>query len=346
MLESGGLTTATLWKLTRRDGQVFGFTDHNEDVAFGGLTYDANTSYNRTATADNAGLAVSNMVIDSILDSNLITEEDIIAGLWDYAQVEMRYVNWHDRRVLHISNITKALVGVVTTREPHELTTGDTVSISGVGGMAEVNGVTFTATVIDSTSFSIGVNTAAYSTYLNQGEVRIPESSWGYRKGRIGQVNTSGQSFSAELMGIAKKLEKPLARPYLPGCPAALGDSECTVNLAAHTVTGTLTAVDISGIVLSDPTRTESDNAFAYGLITMTSGDSNGYSMEVKSSDNGGTITLQQPLPFGVGAGDTYSLVKGCDKTLSTCKNTFNNVVNFRGFPHLPGMDKLVQYAG
>lgn len=345
MLESGSLTTATLWKITRRDSEVFGFTDHDKDIEYGGLTYDASTSYNRTATADNAGFAVSNMVIESILDSNLITESDIIAGLWDYAQVEMRYVNWKDRRVLHISNVTKASPGVVTTHEAHELATGDTVTISNVGGMTELNGNTYTVTVTSSTTFSIGTNTSSYGTYLNLGQVRIPESSWGYRKGRIGQVNTSGQQFSSELMGIAKKLEKPLVRPYLPGCPAIFGDSECGINLASYTIGGEVESVDATGLVITDTANiTAAINTYAYGLITMTSGASSGYSMEVKSSTVG-TVTLQQRLPFGVSAGDTFTLVQGCDKTLSTCKNTYNNVVNFRGFPHMPGQDKVTQYA-
>jgi hypothetical protein len=345
MLESGGLTIATLWKITRRDGRVFGFTDHNEDITFGGLTYNANTSYDRTATADNAGFAVSNMEIQSIMDSDLIVEADIIAGLWDYAQVEMRYVNWYDRRVLHISAVSKASSGVVTTHEVHGLSTGDTVTISGVGGMTELNGNTYTVTVISTTTFSIGVNTTLYTSYVAQGEVRIPETSWGYRKGRIGQVNTSGQTFSSELMGIAKKLEKPLVRPYLPGCPAILGDSECGVNLAGYTITGAIESVDATGLVITDTANiTSSENSYAYGLVTMTSGDSSGYSMEVKSSTVG-TITLQQRLPFGVSAGDTFTLVQGCDKTLSTCKNKFNNVINFRGFPHMPGLDKVAQYA-
>jgi hypothetical protein len=345
MLESGGLTIATLWKITRSDGQVFGFTDHNEDITFGGLTYDANTSYDRTATADNAGFAVSNMEIQSIMDSDLIVEADIIAGLWDYAQVEMRYVNWYDRRVLHISAVSKASPGVVTTHEVHGLSTGDTVTISGVGGMTELNGNTYTVTVISTTTFSIGVNTGPYTTYAAQGEVRLTESSWGYRKGRIGQVNTSGQTFSSELMGIAKKLEKPLVRPYLPSCYAALGDSECGVNLAGYTITGTLESVDTSGLVLTDTANiTAAVNAYAYGLITMTSGESSGYSMDVKSSTVG-TLTLQQRLPFGVAAGDTYTLVQGCDKSLATCKNTYNNVINFRGFPHMPGMDQVLRRA-
>lgn len=343
-LDTGNLTTATLWKLTRRDSRSFGFTDHDLDIVFGGFTYDASTSYNRTATADQAGYAPANMVIESILDSTLITEDDILAGLWDYCQVEIRTVNWRSFQTRHITGITKANPGVVTV-VGHDFITGDQITISGVQGMIEVNGNTYTITVIDADTFSIGVSTGSYTAYTSLGTATLPETSWGYRNGRIGQVNTSGQTFSSEFLGLTKHLEKPIVRPYLPSCHAALGDSECLVNLASHTVTGTISSVDTSGLVITDAARTEADNTFAYGLVTMTSGDSSGYSMEVKSSDNGGTFTLQEHLPFGVSASDTYSLVKGCDKTFTTCKNTFNNVVNFRGFPHLPGMDKVIQGA-
>lgn len=343
-LDTGNLTTATLWKITRRDSQVFCFTDHDKDIVFGGLTYDASTSYNRTATADQASFAVSNMVVESILDSDLIVESGILAGLWDYALLEMRTVNWYDRRVLHISNVSQSGPGVVTTREAHELATGDSVTISGVGGMTELNGNAYTVTVLTSTTFSIGVNTGSYGAYLNLGEVRLAETSWNYRKCRIGQVNTSGQMFSAELLGLMKNLEKPLVRPILPGCPATLGDTECAKSLVAFTVTGTIASIDATGLQITDASRTEASGYFDYGVVTMTSGDSSGYSMEVKSSVVGSFI-MQQVMPFGIAAGDTYSLVAGCDKSFATCGTKFDNVINFQGFPHLPGQDRLLRYG-
>jgi len=35
----------------------------------------------------------------------------------------------------------------------------------------------------------------------------------------------------------------------------------------------------------------------------------------------------------------------GCDKRFDTCRNRFNNAVNFRGFPHIPGNDFVIRYA-
>jgi len=41
-----------------------------------------------------------------------------------------------------------------------------------------------------------------------------------------------------------------------------------------------------------------------------------------------------------------YSLTKGCDKTITTCFSRFNNVVNFRGEPLVPGLDRMLETAG
>lgn len=34
----------------------------------------------------------------------------------------------------------------------------------------------------------------------------------------------------------------------------------------------------------------------------------------------------------------------GCDRQLGTCRDRFDNVVNFRGFPHIPGSDFVLRY--
>ena len=43
------LTTATLWKITRRDGQVFGFTDHDSDLTVSGVTYASTGGHTSSA---------------------------------------------------------------------------------------------------------------------------------------------------------------------------------------------------------------------------------------------------------------------------------------------------------
>ena len=83
------------------------------------------------------------------------------------------------------------------------------------------------------------------------------------------------------------------------------------------------------------------DHYYDGGLLTWTTGANANYRMEVKS--NVGLLrTLQQAMPNTIAIGDTYTITAGCDKLLATCKTKFSNVVNFRGFPNVPGQDTLI----
>lgn len=64
---------------------------------------------------------------------------------------------------------------------------------------------------------------------------------------------------------------------------------------------------------------------------------------EISYAENG-IFELWLSPPFKVQVGDGYEAMAGCDKYFDTCKNKFNNVVNFRGFPHLPGRDSISKY--
>jgi len=114
-------------------------------------------------------------------------------------------------------------------------------------------------------------------------------------------------------------------------------------------VTGSVTGA-VSNQEFKDSGRTELSGIYTFGLIEFTNGANNGLSMELKDylfkSGSGGTITLALPMPFTINTGDTYSLSKGCDKTIKTCFERFNNVLNFRGEPAVPGLDRILETAG
>lgn len=101
---AGPLTTlATCWKVTRKDGAVIGFTDHDRDIDGGSITgladgiiYEAAAGYTATDVASNNNLDVDNLDIDGLLVSPNITEDDLRAGVWDGATIEIFMVNWDD----------------------------------------------------------------------------------------------------------------------------------------------------------------------------------------------------------------------------------------------------------
>jgi uncharacterized phage protein (TIGR02218 family) len=55
----------------------------------------------------------------------------------------------------------------------------------------------------------------------------------------------------------------------------------------------------------------------------------------IKSASSSG-LMLVYPLPNAPAAGDTFTAAQGCDHTMATCKDQFNNLSNFRGYPFVP----------
>jgi uncharacterized phage protein (TIGR02218 family) len=82
------------WKLTRRDGKTFGFTDHDRDIAFSGVTYAARSGVEAAEVSSELGFAVGGGDVAGALMSAGITEDDVHSGLYDDASVETWFVNW------------------------------------------------------------------------------------------------------------------------------------------------------------------------------------------------------------------------------------------------------------
>lgn len=95
-LASGTTTLARAFAVGRRDGMVMGFTDHDRDLAFEGIAFRADTGLTAKAVQMGTGLAVDNSEAFGALRSDAITEEDILAGRYDGAEVRGWIVNWAD----------------------------------------------------------------------------------------------------------------------------------------------------------------------------------------------------------------------------------------------------------
>ncbi len=76
-----------------------------------------------------------------------------------------------------ISGITKVNPGVVTTNGAHGFATGDKIFIDCMSGMTQVNGRVFTITSVTTTTFSLGVDTTTYITYVTGGSASKAISS-------------------------------------------------------------------------------------------------------------------------------------------------------------------------
>lgn len=284
-LQTDCTTLARLYKIVRKDGTVFTFTDFDRDISTrgyeayfsdgdpstGGWVYEAALGLVQpTAIENKSDLSVDNQEVTAVIDSITIKENELRYGIWDSADVEIRLVNWAD---------------------------------------------------------------------LTQGEVKL-------RKGALGALELKNGILTAEVLGLTNALQILQGRSFGPPCDAELGDIRCkkVVQVDAGTCNtnpsiGTNDAHHIapySGL----------DNRVDYytdGLLTFTSGLNSGLSFQIKYWD-GHTLTLTQALFAVVANNDAFQIQPGCDKTIATCKSKFDNVVNFRGFPSMPGQDAIMQY--
>ncbi|RMH39770.1 MAG: DUF2163 domain-containing protein, partial [Alphaproteobacteria bacterium] len=95
-LKGGATTLCHCWSVERRDGWVRGFTDHDRDLVFEGITFHADTGLAATAVARTLGLSVDNTEASGLLRDAAITDADILAGRFDGAKVRAWLVNWAD----------------------------------------------------------------------------------------------------------------------------------------------------------------------------------------------------------------------------------------------------------
>ena len=94
---AGEVTTlATCWRLERADGWTHGFTDHDRDLTVDGLVYVASTGFLPSAIKTGSDLSVDNLDVDGFLDDAALRPEDLTAGMFDGARIEVFLINWAD----------------------------------------------------------------------------------------------------------------------------------------------------------------------------------------------------------------------------------------------------------
>ena len=271
-LDTGTTTLCRCWALVRPDGTQFGFTDHDRDLSFEGITFRADSGLSAAAIGQGTGLAVDNTEAVGVLSDAALREEDIRAGRFDAAEVTAWLVNWAD---------------------------------------------------------------------VAQRMVQF--------RGTLGEIKRSDGAFQAELRGLTEPLNQPVGRVYQTPCSAVLGDAQCGFDLqtpgyATEVAVETVADQKLFGFAALDGFD---DRWFERGRLTVLDGAATGLIGMIKNdrlSGDGRSLELWQALRAPVAVGDLIRIEAGCDKRAETCRLKFDNFLNFRGFPHIPGEDWLMAY--
>ena len=95
-LATGATTFCRAWAVVRRDGEAYGFTDHDLDLRFDGMVFRAASGMTARAFQQTTGLAVDNSEAVGALSDLALSEADLAAGRFDGAEVRCWQVNWAD----------------------------------------------------------------------------------------------------------------------------------------------------------------------------------------------------------------------------------------------------------
>jgi hypothetical protein len=352
----GCLTTlATCWKIVRKDGRIFAYTDHDRDILYLGQVYSACLSYSRTAVRTTADFSVDNVDVQGVLDSTQITEADLEAGLWDNATVEIFAVNWAD------------------------LTMGDVKLRAGWIGQVSMGQNQYTAEL----------RGLAQALQTQIGEVYQPGCRNDLGDAHCG-LDLGPLTVAGAVTAVASNRVFTVSGLTQPG-PASIDYTASTIgffpNYIFDSANGFIAAgikrfdaITISGSQFNDKdvsarkvfagqinvagsalTRERPGNAvtlsvrtpgyYDFGLITFTSGLNAGLTKEVRTWVPN-VLSLYLPMPFAVQVGDAFTITPGCDKRRPTCVQKFDNLLGpdgihggFRGEPDVPGQDAALDYA-
>lgn len=168
-------------------------------------------------------------------------------------------------------------------------------------------------------------------------------------RGSIGEIKRGSGAFEVELRSLSEGLNQPIGRAYLRQCDAQLGDTRCGIDVSgpAFAGDGELTFAVGQRVLHMKGLEEFGHGWFSQGQVRFITGANAGAVQIIKVDQTKGPhriLEIWEDLRHPIAPGDIVRVTAGCDKTKDICKNKFSNLLNFRGFPQMPGDDWALSY--
>ena len=333
-------TLTTCMRIVRKDGIEFFFTEHDRDIVFDGDTYLASVGYDRTAIETDASLAADNFEVTGLIDNVILLSTELKAGIFDYADVYTFIVNWDD-----------------LSQGAMKVKRGNLAEVSLLRGdifKAEIQGITKALQQVVGELYSPESRTS-----LGDARCKIPVDpslhavSTAYALGDFIKVATAaGPTYSQYENRIYECTVAGTTTDPIPTYDTGVGNDtvDGTATFTAREAWQRHADVDVvtdrrnftlTGLV--EPRAV--DDWFKYGALTFEEGPNAGKSIQMKGYvDIGDDVELLFAAPFDVTSGEAVRLYPGCDNRSATCIAKFDNILNYRGEPFVPGSDFLTRF--
>lgn len=342
-LDSEVTSLATCWELTRQDGVTMYFTDHDRDIVFGGNTYLASTGFTRSALEETSNLAVDNMELMGLLDSASISADDIRAGLYDYAAVSSFLVNHEDPDTFSSIKLRTGFVGEATATKDAQTFIADFRGLlqSFSQNVGEIYQEECRADLgdsrckVDLEPVEIVRDTEyAVDDLVSVVTDMVPTDGRKY-EGRRYRCTVAGTTAASQ-----PTYDTTVGQTTVDGTATFI----CEYSFTQYVEVDVVTSNRVFTITVPDNDIQAVDDWFKFGALQFIDGQNNFKAFEVKEyTQSTKTIELYISPNYDVVNGQLLKVYAGCSKNIqSACRDKFDNVVNFRGEPFIPGADQIL----
>lgn len=165
-------------------------------------------------------------------------------------------------------------------------------------------------------------------------------------KGRVSNAELTGEEVTLECQSPLGSDEKSIPRHLIMRtCPHVLYGPKCALNREDYAHGGTITSINGNIVFVTGLTGGLPNDYWSAGVLRH---DSTGFRTFVQRYRffGGHEFTLLQPPPSNWGTTDAVTAYAGCNRKHTTCRDKFDNIPNFGGFPLHPERDPFVDLRG
>lgn len=160
-------------------------------------------------------------------------------------------------------------------------------------------------------------------------------------EGTLGGINVEGDRMSASIDLVPPAAYRTVCSQTSPECRATLGDRRCGIDMRSRRRRILVEAIDNDAIVVAP----DDYAGFRMGRLRWSSGRGCGIEQLIIDVD-GPRLRLLGGVDERIVTGDRAIITEGCDGRRATCSERFDNILNFRGEPSLPGSEILMRFPG
>lgn len=159
--------------------------------------------------------------------------------------------------------------------------------------------------------------------------------------GRISDLDCSRTGIDIKCRSHLELLNIQMPRRlWQASCTHVFGDAMCQFDRASLAVSFACLSGSVETQIIGTVNPSPA-GLYIQGTIVGLTGANAGDRRTIAQMTNGAVTVklgfLSLPTP-----GDQFQLLPGCDRSLATCTNVFNNAVHFGGFPYVPTPESAV----